>query len=63
MNKIFHEHFLDNPVFRLVAILKSIISELAQPLEIFVGGASWTLNHSKEVVNSKTKYMNNKFSV
>ena len=24
MNKIFQEHFLDNPVFRLVAILKSI---------------------------------------
>ena len=23
MNKIFQEHFLDNPVFRLVAILKS----------------------------------------
>ena len=24
MNKIFEEYFLDNPVFRLVAILKSI---------------------------------------
>ena len=24
MNKIFKEYFLDNPVFRLVAILKSI---------------------------------------
>ena len=24
MNKIFQEHFLDNAVFRLVAILKSI---------------------------------------
>ena len=24
MNKIFQEHFLDNPVFRLVAIVKSI---------------------------------------
>ena len=24
MNKIFQEHFLDNPVFRLVAIRKSI---------------------------------------
>ena len=24
MNKIFQEHFLDNPVFRLVAILESV---------------------------------------
>ena len=24
MNKIFQEHFLDNPVFRMVTILKSI---------------------------------------
>ena len=24
MNKIFQKHFLDNPVYRLVAILKSI---------------------------------------
>ena len=28
MNKIFQELFLDNPVFRLVAILKSINKEI-----------------------------------
>ena len=35
-NKIFREHFLDDPVFRLVAILKSVnkIFEKQNPLKI-----------------------------
>ena len=33
MNKIFQEHFLDNPVFILVAILKSINKMLEKQLQ------------------------------
>ena len=32
-------------------------------LQKFCGGASWTLDPSKEVVNCKTKHTNNKFAV
>ena len=50
------------------AKVEYLISELAKPcyafqLKFSVGGASWTLNPSKEVVNCKVKHTSDKFTV
>ena len=51
MNKIFQEHFLDNAVFRLVAILKSIkkiFKKQLQKKSIFKVGDSESINRILE---------------